>query len=159
MRCIDNSIRVAVAVGMLALATAAGCGDSGDDPASAENGQTQEISRVFDQFQDAFIAVDGKAVCATLSASGQQEFVALGKTLGVTGVDSCAAAVDIIAARTKAAGTEQKLGVIVSAKVSGDRARAMMRDAGRPPVPVPFVRDGGVWKLDSAGIGNSAGGR
>lgn len=135
------------------LALPAGCGS--DDSDGSAGSEEDRIKQVFDDWQASFIAGDGDAVCARLTASGRQEIVAAKQSAPGAGPDaSCEDVVRAIVAESDKAGLEQQPSRAVSVRIDGDTATAMVSDAGRKPQPVELVRQDGEWKLPSAGFGS-----
>jgi hypothetical protein len=145
-------LAVLAAVGLLALC-ASSCGSSDDDGAgdgqasAADAGGAASDRQAFQDFlndiEKDFVNGDGDGYCSRLTASAKKELGALGFTKS----KHCAAAVAELSKRTNASGVEQKPTKVLSVEVDGDVATARVRDGGRPPADVRFVKRGGEWKL------------
>jgi hypothetical protein len=146
--------RTAFAAAALALLllVAPGCG-SDDSGGSAS--QEDQIKQIFDDWQASFIEGDGDAVCSRMTAAGRREIVAAKQSAPGAGLGaSCEDVVRAIVRESNEAGLEQQPSRAVSVRIEGDEATAMVSDAGRKPQPVRFVKQGGEWKLPSAGFGS-----
>lgn len=148
---------VGIAAVVVALCTAAGCG-SDDSSGSEGQGEEEQIKQEFDEWQADFIAGDGDAVCARMTKSAQDEIVQFQLTQSKARDMSCEDAVRAMIRTTREGGVQQQPSKAVSVKIDGDKAVAMVSDAGRPVQPVRLVKEDGKWKLPSAGLGSVGGG-
>lgn len=136
----------------LALLVAPACGS--DDSESAAS-QEDQIKQIFDDWQASFIAGDGDAVCSRMTAAGKREIIAAKASAPGAGPSpSCEAVVRAIIRESNEAGLKQQPSRAVSVRINGDKATAMVSDAGRKPQPVQFVKEDGEWKLPTAGFGS-----
>ncbi len=129
-------------------------GACGDDDNNAQSGRptpSSEIEATFKKFEDEFQSGNAAAACGHLSSSGQRDAAALTGGSDETCVDA------LKAFGRGVSGLEQKPSRILSVEVDGNSAVASVSDAGRPPVDVPFVREGGEWKLDQLAVGGTGG--
>lgn len=140
-----------VSAAALALVLTPGCGS--DDSDGSARSEEDQIKQVFDDWQASFIAGDGEAVCSRLTSSGQQEILAAKGSAPGAGADAtCEEVVRALVQESNEAGLEQQPSRAVSVKIDGDKATAMVSDAGRAPQPVKLVKQDGEWKLPSAGF-------
>ena len=146
---------------VLAAIALGGCGESSSDPGAPERpavqptapGDENDIVRIFDRWQAAFIAGDSEAVCAKLARPGKEEVAKLDQLMpNIAEGASCEQTIRAIVRTSRQTGTKQRPSKAISARIRGDRATAMVSDAGRPAEPVPFVVEDGQWKLASAGF-------
>lgn len=136
-----------------------GCGGSSDETtetaagAGASNAK-QQIATTFARWQKDFIAGRGDAACAKLTSSAKRDEVAqLHKIFpDVRSGASCPEALRAVAAATRRAALKQQPAVVVSVRVQGEEATAMVSDAGRPAQAFPFAHERGEWKLATAGF-------
>lgn len=146
----------------MALLAVAGCGgDSGSFDSgspgqrSAEQRSPVAAARVratLADFERAVQGAEARRACALLSTDARAQAANL--LAGPPG--SCATALAKLAKGIE--GVEQRPYSVRSVTVAGDRATASVSDAGRPPVDVRFVREGGRWRLATLGIGTATGG-
>jgi hypothetical protein len=126
-------------------------GGSADGGGAASGGSDDEqITALFRDLQAAFIAADGVRFCALLAADGQAEVVRYGKVVGHKG--DCAKVMTRLGQATKRADVRQIRSRVLSVKVNGDKAVAMVKDGDRTPVPLNVVRVDGEWRLPSPGL-------
>lgn len=137
---------------LIAVLALAACGSDESSDADAGDAKT-EIKQVVAGYQDDFLARDADGVCDRLTAAGQREVVAYGQSIGfVTGPSSCVRVVRIMS--RGAAKIEQQRSKVLKIDVQGDRAIAMVSDAGRPAEPTELRKVAGVWKLQDSGLKN-----
>jgi hypothetical protein len=159
-----------LAVVVLALGAAA-CGDSDDDGngdsanasknesdggssgkgspqdvASADDGDPngtpeEQLTALYGQFVDLYYKKDAKGLCEILSTKAQKQF---GKSGG-----GCEKRFKGMVAETPSPNRPY----IVELKVSGNKAVASVKTKNSEAYPVPFVKQGGEWKI-SGGFGS-----
>lgn len=131
---------------LLMLTGAIGCGgDAGGASDGDGSGTEAAIAQTLLSVQRGLAARDGEAVCGALTATGSYE---LGRLRG-GGPGSCARMVGEIGVREHE-NWKPKAYEIVSVKLNGARASALLRVAGGEPYRVPFARDkSGAWRLTS----------
>jgi hypothetical protein len=171
---VGGSARPGLTILLAAVAAtcAASCGseDNGsDDPPSPvaatqdeTSGQTSpqdaartgslddQIRYVIKRIQDTYVAGDATGFCSTLTAAGRKQYADVAKEFGHG--STCEEYVTVTSAMTRKAKVKQKPTVLIAVHRKGDRAIATVRDGGRPPMPMIFVKRDGEWKLPDPGI-------
>ena len=145
---------------LLAVGAIAGCGgdDDGDAGASQDGGSEfvatgsdeQQIKQVLQGIQKDFDNVDGVAYCDKVTKAEQKDIIGYGRNFGKG--ETCVDVIEAVARETKLSGVEQKPTTFISAQVNGDRARARVKNGPRPPEWMPFVKEGGEWKVIESGL-------
>lgn len=150
---------VAVAVAVALTSALAACGsDDGDSEGDSKQATAPAVpttdrgrlAALLNDLQASFIAVDGKRFCGHLTRGGQAEVVRYGKAVSMPG--SCPAIITKISKATRDAGVKQRPSRMLSARINGKKATALVKDANRRPEPMHFVKVDGSWKLPSPGL-------
>lgn len=166
---------VALALSLTALAVGCGSDDdggggggqggaaqaegSGAEPASnsgsgeevVAGGPKEQIRATLEAIQQDFIDLDAESYCSRLSQSARAEVARFGKTYGHG--DSCVEAIDRTSRLTKKAGVEQKPTKLLSfIEVKGNQAFAKVSNGGREAEALPFLKEGGKWRLAESGL-------
>jgi len=134
-------------------AAGGGADSSGDTEASGGDSKadrTAAVNETLEGVQADFIAEDGASYCDRLTAAGARQVEEFGKAYA-HGTE-CAEIITAVAKLTNGAGVEQKPSKLISVKFDGDRATATIRNGGRPPEPMIFVKDGDSWKIPDPGF-------
>lgn len=126
-------------------AAAQGDSNGGDDDAPAADTPKGQVQAAYDEYIETFYEKDSAAVCDMLSQKGQGLWQKWAKGQGRT----CESAVD------KFFNSDVKLSsnrpYLVRVRLSGSRALAMAKTKRSDVYPVPMVKDGGQWKIDTGG--------
>lgn len=144
-------VRLVVAAAGMALMLAA-CGDDGSSRASGDNDATAssmapdeaDVRSTFKRFEAAFQAGDGYRACRMLTKAAREE---AGNLISDQTCERGIAQLGDTAGDFK-----QDPSKILSVRIDGDKAVASVSDAGRRAVPLPFVKEGGQWKISDLGL-------
>jgi hypothetical protein len=132
-------------MGLVRVAELEGPGHDFGDPANAtDKGSVEEV--VYD-LQGDFPRGLGSSVCYELSAAGQREVESSG-----IGKGDCVKRIPEIAKRARANGMRPRSSRILSVRISGGQAVAVLRDPGGEPYRARLVdvpQDG--WKMERLG--------
>ncbi len=137
----------------LALALA-GCGDSDDGsdstaaptgaPAAQGSPDERQVEAVFVELRDAFFNGDAKTGCAALSLEAKQEFSQLGNSNA-----TCEETFTQLFTTDREGKPGDPRADIVSVKVDGDRAVAVLKTPTEAETRATFVRSEDGWKVAS----------
>ncbi len=154
-------------VGVVAAATVAigmsACG-SGDDDSGETSAQSKEATSAGESagtpeeqveafvvgMQRDFIAGDGESFCNRLTAAGRRDASKFAELIGRG--STCEGMVRATAKASREAGAPTPPNKIVSIKITGNRATAVVRTGDRPPATIKLVNRGGQWKLPNPGF-------
>lgn len=103
-----------------------------------------KIEEVLYDLQGDFPEELGTSVCYELTAAGQREIEQSG-----IGSGSCPERVPEITRRAMRHGFKPRASEFLSITVNGKRATALVRDPGRPPYRVPFIKGPDRWAMPS----------
>lgn len=135
---------------LVCFATAnSGCGsDGGGDSsdASAQSGDKAQIKATFVRIEDSFASGDGDAYCDLLTAAAKAQEALVGRS------ENCVDGIKDTARRNREAGLKQTPAKILSVTATGDKAIAIVRDPGRQPQKVWFVKQNGKWRMDATKV-------
>jgi hypothetical protein len=158
------SVRLCVSVSAaLAALVCGGCGTQDDEgaqsraavtgPSAADPsvaGDEDEIASVLRVVQEDYDSGDGRAYCDKLIASEQREVAAFGRSVdrGTT----CESTIEASSRLGKEKGVEQRPTRFISARIEGGRAIARVRNGGRAPESMVFLKRRGGWKIVESGF-------
>jgi hypothetical protein len=115
-------------------------GSTSGEPASDEN----QIKALVANVSKAMKASDGDTVCASFTDAGRRDFLAYGETIGFPG--GCPKVIDGIARYNKQAGLDKTPDPkVVTVRVRGNQATALIRPAGGAPLRQRFTKADGQW--------------
>lgn len=139
--------------------------DKGAQGAAATDGQRTEASPSTDEQQirallarveKTFVtAGQGHVICDVLTKHGQRDIVIYGHAVGLPG--SCPEVANGMIKRELDAKTEQHPSRVVSVRVRGSRATALIRIAGVSSVQQRYRKQDGEWKIGSMGLAAAVG--
>lgn len=123
------------------------------DPPVAGDDRSQ-VAEVIRDVQESLAAGQAIAVCGELTSAARRAV----ERSSDRAHDTCEAVVGDAVSRWHAHGHQPVLSEIVSVRIEGNRAVAMVRDSEKPPYPVLVVwRDVGHWQLSALNLENRSG--
>jgi hypothetical protein len=165
--------RLALASCAIAMAIAlAACGDSDDDKADANSGSTApagestaaapkpttdegQIKAVAESVEKEFHSGDGSTICDGLSERGQRDLIAYGHAVGLSG--GCVDVAKGVVEREREANTVQRPTQVVSVRVRGSQAVALIRISGASTMKQRYVKEDGDWKIGTFNLAATVG--
>lgn len=179
----SNPVRMLVASCAIAaaIATTTACGDDtaqtsgGDETSQTEAGEKAttasspdansaesttdegQIRALVARIQEAFKTGDGKVVCDSLTEAGQRDLAKYGRTMSVPG--PCANVAASITAQNRASKIPQPPVRVVTVRVNGSTATALMKIDGTAPLRQQYDKIDGEWKVRTFGIGAAVDGQ
>lgn len=159
---------------VLGLATAAiaiaACGDQDDDTKASGDRATAaskttpakpatdegQIKAVAARVQKAFATGDGQVICDSLTPRGQRDIVTYGRATGLTRGDCTDVATGIVK-RDIADGTKQPPTRIVTVRVRGNTATALIRIADTTTMQQRYQNQDGEWKIGTFNLASAVG--
>jgi hypothetical protein len=100
--------------------------------------------------QKDFVAGDGKSFCDRLTQAGRRDASNFGQLIGRG--STCETMVRQTAKASREAGTPTPPNKIVSIKIAGNRATAVVRTGDQPPATLKLINRDGQWKLPDPGF-------
>jgi hypothetical protein len=157
MRIVGVVAAAAVALGL----SACGSGDDDSGQTSAQSKATtsagesagtpeEQVEAFVVGMQRDFIAGDGESFCKRLTAAGRRDAIRFAEMIGRG--STCEGMVRATAKAGREAGTATPPNKIVSIKITGNRATAVVRTGDRPPAMIKLVNREGRWKLPNPGF-------
>lgn len=134
------------------------------DAAAADGARTetkpatdeQQIEALVDRVQKAFVtAGQGQVICDSLSQRGQRDIVTYGHAVELPG--SCRQVANGMIKREIDAKTEQRPTQVVSVRVRGSRATALIKIAGASSLQQRYRKYDGEWKIGSFHLASAVG--
>jgi hypothetical protein len=121
-------------------------------PASDE----QQIEALVSRVQKAFLtAGQGQVICDGLTERGQRDITRYGNAVGLPG--SCQKVANAMIQRELDGGTKQRPTKVVSVRVRGPRATALIRIAGASSLQQRYRKQNGEWKIGSFHLSSAVG--
>lgn len=148
---------VVLTVGVGVVLAGWGCGSDPENDSvkttssrAAPTNDEEQIKAVLREIQEDYDAGDGEAYCRKLIEGERQEVAAFGRNFGRG--SSC---VETIRTSSMIGGdkeVKQNPTILVSVRVEGERAVAEVRNGGRPPESMIFLKRGSEWKVVESGF-------